>query len=114
MTGHPSADVPPPPAPTAVIKRLRHVGLAEGVSCLLLFGVGMPLKYTAGMPLAVTITGSLHGALFLLYLLALAHAWMVMRWSFARVALLFIAGVLPFGTFVSERWLRRQEAEPKR
>ena len=99
--------------PTAAITRLRHIGLAEGVSCLVLFGVGMPLKYAAGMPLAVTITGSLHGALFLLYLLALAHTWIVMHWSFARVVLLFFAGVVPFGTFVSERWLRRQEAGPQ-
>ena len=114
MTGHPSANAGTPPVPNAVTRRLRHVGLAEGISCLLLFGIGMPLKYAAGMPLAVSITGALHGALFLLYLLALAHAWMVMRWSFARAALLFIAGVLPFGTFVSERWLRRQEAEPQR
>ena len=34
----------------------------------------MPLKYLAGYPLAVRIAGSIHGALFLLFLVALYRA----------------------------------------
>jgi len=40
------------------VSNLRLVGIAEGISFLLLLGVGMPLKYIAGLPLAVRIMGS--------------------------------------------------------
>ena len=40
----------------------------------------MPLKYWAGLPLAVTIVGSVHGGLFILYLLVLAYATFSVKW----------------------------------
>ena len=49
------------------IGRLRAVGLAEGVSFLLLLGVAMPLKYAAGYPQAVRIVGWVHGLFFMGY-----------------------------------------------
>ena len=42
------------PLPT-VVRWLRLIGIIEGVSTLTLFGIAMPLKYAAGLPLAVTI-----------------------------------------------------------
>ncbi|MEO5716813.1 MAG: DUF3817 domain-containing protein, partial [Luteolibacter sp.] len=39
------------------IGRVRLVGMIEGVSFLLLMGVAMPLKYLAGMPVAVKVAG---------------------------------------------------------
>ena len=47
--------------------RLRAVGMVEAVSFLLLLGVAMPLKYFAGMPLAVKIAGWIHGLLFIAF-----------------------------------------------
>ena len=88
--------------------RLRVVGIAEGVSFLALLGVAMPLKYLAGKPLAVTIVGSIHGALFVLYALALLIAWIDRGWPVTKAAALFIAAVLPFGPFVAERSLARE------
>ena len=84
-----------------------NVARAEGVSLLLLFGVAMPLKYAAGMPGMVAWVGGLHGALFLLYLVALGSAGRVEGWSWARLAGGFAAAWLPFGTFAFERSLRR-------
>ncbi|MDC3378775.1 DUF3817 domain-containing protein, partial [Planctomycetota bacterium] len=49
---------------TAFLKKLRLLGIIEGTSTLLLFGVAMPLKYLNDMPMAVTVAGSLHGVLF--------------------------------------------------
>jgi integral membrane protein len=40
-------------------------GIVEGVSTLVLFGVAMPLKYYADMPMAVSIVGMIHGLLFI-------------------------------------------------
>jgi len=91
-----------------VIHRLRLVGKLEGVSYLLLLGVAMPLKYLAGMPLAVRITGSVHGALFILLMICLGLAWRRAPLSRRQVVTVFIASLLPFGPFVIDRRLERE------
>lgn len=93
------------------LARLRLVGLLEGLSFLLLLGVAMPLKYVWGMPVAVQVVGALHGALFVLYGLAVVHVWIARRWPVDRALVAMIAAVVPFGPFVFERSLRREEAE---
>jgi integral membrane protein len=55
------------------IRRLRFVGFVEGVSYLVLLFIAMPLKYWAGMPLAVRVVGMLHGVLFILFFAAVAE-----------------------------------------
>ena len=91
--------------------RLRVVGIAEGISFLALLGIAMPLKYMAGMPMAVRIVGSLHGALFVLYAMVLLIAWLDRGWSFGKAVALFFASVVPFGPFIAERSLAREAAE---
>ena len=59
---------------TAFLWKLRWIGFIEGVSTLALFGVAMPLKYLADMPLAVTIAGAIHGALFTILAVMFARA----------------------------------------
>jgi integral membrane protein len=66
------------------IGRLRLIGLLEGSSFLILLGIAMPLKYAAGMPLAVKYVGWAHGALFLLFILALGQAAAETDWGFKR------------------------------
>ena len=46
----------------------RKTGIAEGISFLVLLLVAMPLKYFAGIPIAVTIVGSVHGILFIAFM----------------------------------------------
>jgi integral membrane protein len=91
------------------IGRLRWVGLLEGCSFLALLGVAMPLKYLADQPMAVTVVGAIHGALFLAYGLALVDAWLSHNWRLATVAGFFAASVLPFGPFVADRRLQALE-----
>ncbi|HEX2190157.1 MAG TPA: DUF3817 domain-containing protein [Longimicrobiaceae bacterium] len=93
------------------IARLRVVGVLEGLSFLLLLGVAMPLKYLAGRPEMVSVVGAAHGALFLLYLAALAQAALALRWPLGRVLGGVVASVLPFGPFVFDARLRRYERE---
>ncbi len=94
------------------VKRLRLVGLAEGISFLVLLVVAMPLKYFAGLPAAVRVVGMLHGLLFVLYAGALLVAAADRRWPFRRSLLLFAAAILPLGTFFVDGWLRREGARP--
>lgn len=62
------------------ISRLRKAGFIEGMSLLTLLLIAMPLKYFADIPMAVTIVGSLHGALFVIYMLILAYVTFKVRW----------------------------------
>ncbi len=95
------------------VKRLRVVGLAEGTSFLVLLLVAMPLKYFAGLPIAVRVVGMIHGLLFVLYAGALLVAAADRRWPFGRSLLLFAAAILPLGTFFVDGWLRREAARPE-
>jgi len=89
--------------------RLRVVALAEGVSYLLLLFVAMPLKYVWAMPQAVRIVGMVHGLLFILFGAALLLAWLDRRWALGRATLVFLSSLVPFGTFVMDQSLRREE-----
>ncbi|WP_134703888.1 DUF3817 domain-containing protein [Ammoniphilus sp. YIM 78166] len=85
------------------IGRLRTIGLIEGISFLLLLGIAMPLKYLADIPEAVRIVGAVHGFLFVLYILAVAHVTYVIRWSIMNVIGAIAAAFVPFGNFVLDR-----------
>ena len=87
------------------LKRLRLLGVIEGISTLVLFGIAMPLKYMAGMPMAVRITGSIHGALFvalaIMFVVGIKRVPLTTRLAAAGV----FGAVIPFGPFVVDRWL---------
>ena len=97
----------------AFLRKLRWLGLVEGVSTLVLFGVAMPLKYFADIPLAVTIVGAVHGLLFTL--LSAAFLWAIkavpidLELSLAGIG----AAIVPFGPFVVDRWLKQLEEKLK-
>lgn len=81
--------------------------MLEGVSFLVLLGIAMPLKYLAGMPRMVSVVGAAHGLLFLLFVAAVLHAAIALRWPLARVAGALAASVVPFGPFILDAHLRR-------
>lgn len=88
--------------------RFRAVALAEGLSFIVLLFIAMPLKYLAGMPLAVKVTGMLHGVLFVLYLLLLVEVGITYRWPLFRWVGAFGASLVPFGVFVLDARLRQE------
>lgn len=87
------------------LRKLRVMGVIEGISTLVLFGIAMPLKYFAGMPMAVSIVGSLHGALFVglvaMFVVGMNRVPIPPGLTFAGIA----GAVVPFGPFVVDRWL---------
>jgi integral membrane protein len=70
----------------------------------------MPLKYWAGLPLAVRIVGMAHGLLFLVFLGSLFDVAVKRGWTKTRWALAFLSSLVPFGTFVFDRSLKREIA----
>jgi len=87
------------------IDQLRRVGKLEAVSFLVLLGVAMPLKYLAGLPLAVKVVGWAHGALFIGFVIVLWRAKVRAPLSLAQALAVFVASLLPFGPFVIDRRL---------
>ena len=93
------------------IKWLRYSGIAEGISSLLLFFVGMPLKYFADKPEAVRITGTIHGILFIIYVVALMQSALVLKRPWSWSVKIFIAAIIPMGPFIIEPSLKREQKE---
>jgi len=82
------------------IGRLRIAGVLEGLSLILLVGFAMPLKYVWGDPSYVRIVGSIHGALFILFVIQLYLTSEEENWSYKDIPLkLLISCFIPFGTF---------------
>ena len=88
------------------IPMLRTLAMIEGASFLVLLFVAMPLKYFAGVPMAVTIVGWIHGVLFVALVAALVGTMIAARWPVARGALVFVAALVPFGPFVIDRRMK--------
>lgn len=83
------------------------LGTVEGVSTLVLFGIAMPLKYFADLPMAVRIVGSIHGVLFLALVSMFVLGTRRIPISRGMAAAGIVAAVLPFGPFVMDRRLER-------
>lgn len=96
-------------APVTFVRTLRGLAIVEGISTLVLFGIAMPLKYFAGMPLAVRIVGSVHGALFVALVVMLVLAIRKVPISLGLAAAGIAAAVVPGGPFLLDRHLARFE-----
>ncbi len=93
------------------IRNLRFIGIAEGISFLVLLLIAMPLKYFLGVPIAVKVVGWMHGVLFIAYILVVLLAIKAMDWGFFGVIIALTASLIPGGTFVLDRsWKRREQA----
>ena len=92
------------------IGRLRLVGMAEGISLLVLLGIAMPLKYWAGLPEMVKVVGWAHGVLFVAFIAMVLFVYQEKNWPLKKVAFAFIAAFLPFGTFVFDAQLKKEAA----
>ncbi|MEO7859403.1 MAG: DUF3817 domain-containing protein [Nitrospirales bacterium] len=91
------------------IRAFRMTALAEGVSFLTLLCIAMPMKYFMGMPEVVRVGGSIPGGLFVLYVGLLAMLHFRQRWSFMFSLYALVASVIPFGTFMLDKYLREKE-----
>lgn len=96
----------------SILKSLRKLGLAEGVSWLLLLGLAMPLKYLAGEPLPVKIVGWIHGLLFIAYIIQLYRVHSAYRWPLSKTVLGCLAAFLPFGTWIFDAQLKKEQVLP--
>lgn len=86
----------------------RKVAFAEGVSFLVLLGIAMPLKYLANMPKAVSVVGMIHGILFVAFIILAWETMGALNRKFGWFIKAFIASIIPFGTFVLDKELKKE------
>jgi integral membrane protein len=93
------------------IRNLRWVGIAEGISFLVLLFIAMPIKYALGIPEVVKYVGWAHGVLFIAYVIAVFAAIGAMKWNWFWTLVALAASLIPFGTFVLDKQLKRRQLE---
>lgn len=94
---------------TNTLGRLRLTGILEGLSFIILLCIAMPLKYLAGKPEMVSLVGMAHGVLFIAYIFLSLQAKFQYPWGWKKMFALWIASVVPFGTFYADYKLLRNE-----
>ena len=93
-----------------LLHRFRMIGIAEGISFLVLLLIAMPLKYFFNFPEAVKVMGWIHGALFVTFIYFAFEAMGSLKKSFLWFIKVFIAAFIPLGTFIFDRELKKEEA----
>ncbi|MBI3518395.1 MAG: DUF3817 domain-containing protein [Bacteroidetes bacterium] len=88
---------------TTITKWFLIVGKIEGYSYLLLVFIAMPLKYLFHIPQYIRPMGSIHGALFVAFMILLALMFFKVKLSFKKACLVFLLSLVPFGTFFLKR-----------
>lgn len=64
-----------------------------------------------GIPEVVKYVGWAHGILFIAYIVAVFAAIRAMQWNWFSVLVALAASLIPFGTFVLDRQLKRRQQE---
>jgi len=93
------------------LMRYRVMAFVVGVGLILLVFVGMPLQFLAKEKVVAQIVGTLHGYLYLFYLVAAADLARRAHWRIGRILAVVAAGFVPFLAFVVEHRVYRQMRE---
>jgi integral membrane protein len=81
----------------------RIISYLEGISYLLLIGVGVPLKYLAEDPSWVKSLGMPHGLLFVAYIFLAIIVRQIKNWDAKTMVIVLLASIIPFGTFYVDK-----------
>jgi integral membrane protein len=95
------------------VLRYRVMAYITGVLIIVVVFVGIPLQVWGNSTFIVNYVGTVHGYLYILYVIfafMLSHK-LRMRIS-PRLFLLLLAGTIPILTFVVERWMERTYIGP--
>ncbi len=90
---------------------LRRAAIAEALTLLALVGFAVPLKYSFGVPIAVSIVGPIHGLAFIVFFSFAIRSWAEELINANRVSRLIVGAFISMGGFINERWLRQPQTE---
>lgn len=94
-----------------LLQFLRILGIVEGISFLVILFVTMPLKYIWEMREPNQIVGMAHGVLFIAYCVLVVIVGYRFKWKLLTIFWALLASVLPFGTFVADAKIFKEEQE---
>ena len=96
---------------SGALMRYRVMAYIVGVGLILVVFVGIPLQFAAHQKGFVEVVGTLHGYLYLLYLVAAGDLARRAHWKLGRILGVVAAGFVPFLAFVVEHRVLRQMRE---
>jgi integral membrane protein len=90
-----------------VVRAYRIMAYLTGSMLIILCFVGIPLQVWAHNDVIARVVGTIHGALYIVYLIvAFAMTRLVrMRTASPSTVIVLLAGTIPVLTFVVERWV---------
>jgi integral membrane protein len=104
-----------PPKISGPLLRYRVMAYVTGIMLLVLC-VTVVIQVGYGNNGPVSIAGITHGWLYMIYVITALDLCLRMRWSLPRMALVVIAGTIPFLSFYTEHkivgWVREELGTP--
>jgi integral membrane protein len=96
------------PADRRVLRRYRVMAYTTAVLLVVLVFVGVPLQVWAHDLWVVRVVGTMHGYLYIVYLLVAFEFTRRLRVPLVWMVLVLLAGTIPFCAIVAERLLTRR------
>ena len=94
------------------VLRYRVMAYITGAVLLVLCFAGIPLQVAAHNDIIVNDVGTVHGILYMIYLVVAYLLARRLRLPIGPTLLVLLAGTIPVLTFVVERWLHRRYVVP--
>ncbi|HEX4063702.1 MAG TPA: DUF3817 domain-containing protein [Streptosporangiaceae bacterium] len=96
------------------VLRYRVMAYITGAVLIVLVFAGIPLQVAANNKIIVNDVGTLHGILYLIYLVVAYLLTRRLKLAIGPTVLVLLAGTIPVLTFVVERWVMRRYIVPAR
>jgi integral membrane protein len=94
------------------VLRYRVMAYVTGVVLIILCFVGIPLQVAAHNAAVANDVGTLHGILYVIYIIVAYLLTRRLRLAVGPTVLVLLAGTIPVLTFVVERWLSHRYIAP--
>ncbi|WP_255424401.1 DUF3817 domain-containing protein [Apibacter sp. HY039] len=91
-------------------KKFKIACYAECVSCVLLFFIAMPLKYSFHNTILMIPAGIIHGIFFTAYLILAVLVRKIYKWDDEDFVFALMSAFFPFATL----WVEKTLAKPDR
>lgn len=96
----------------AAVLRYRVMAYITGVLIIVVVFVGIPLQIWAHNTFIVNQVGTVHGFLYIVYVIFAYLLASKLRLRPRQTVILLLAGTIPVMTFVVERWMMRTHIAP--
>jgi integral membrane protein len=96
----------------AAALRYRVMAYITGVLIIVVCFVGIPLQVAAHNTFIVNDIGTLHGFLYIVYIVFAYILAQKLKMRLGPTVLLLLAGTVPIMTFFVERWMQRKYIGP--